>query len=83
MGDDATIKLVPLYRCMICKARMFQRDCIGHLERHSAFNNGDWQLVDKPWRGYFTRGRKNTPDRPGALWKPLNHGHTKNTRAAA
>lgn len=85
MGDGAKISYVPLFRCRLCKARMFERDCIGHLERHGALNIGNWRLVnvDDHWRTYFVRGRKNTPERPGALWKPLNHGHTKNTRRAA
>lgn len=63
------VELVSLFKCRLCQARMFQRDCHGHMERHGIYVNGDW-------RDYFVRGKRDTPTRPGAHHKPLYHRKT-------
>lgn len=57
-------ELVCLYRCNLCNTRMFERDMHGHLERHGIYANGST-------RTYFTRGRRDTPSRPGGNWRPM------------
>jgi hypothetical protein len=64
MGDRDVI-LVPLYRCKQCKVRVFERDAHGHLERHGLTG------INGNWREYFTKGRKDTPLKPGGHYKPL------------
>jgi len=60
--------LVALFKCKMCGARLFFRDCKGHLERHGIHANGDT-------RTYFVRGKRDTYEHPGGDWKSLRQVH--------
>jgi hypothetical protein len=62
MGGEAN--LVALYRCKQCGVRLYEKDTHGHLERHGVHANGNW-------REFFTRGRKDTFDKPGGSYAPM------------
>jgi len=63
--EETPVNLVPLYRCKDCGVRLFEKDAKGHLERHGLAG------VNGNWRDYFVRGKKDTPEKPGASYKPL------------
>lgn len=58
MGDE--VKMVRLYKCKDCGARLFKRDTLGHLERHGLSGTNGNSL------SYFVKGKPDTPERPGA-----------------
>jgi len=63
MGDE--VRLVALFKCKQCGVRLYEQDAHGHLERHGLTD------INGNWREYFTKGKKDTADRPGARYKPL------------
>ena len=68
---EVKILLVPLHRCRECNARMFERDRLGHLERHGI------SLSDDELSMYFRAGKKDTPALVGGNYRPLRRPKKK------
>ena len=64
------IQLVCLFRCKICGVRVFEHDIQRHLGTHGIYANGES-------RKYFSRGPRDTPEKPGYHHKSLYQGHSK------
>jgi len=73
MGDE--VCLVALYRCKECGVRLYEQDTKGHLERHGH------QGINGNWREFFTRGRKDTANRPGDRYSPIYRKSKKSERS--
>lgn len=63
MGDE--VSLVALFKCKECGVRLYEQDTKGHLERHGL------EGINGNWREYFTRGRKDQPNKPGDRYAPI------------
>lgn len=54
-----------LYRCTLCKVRMFECDRRGHIDRHGI------DVADGELGRYFKAGPKDTPALVGGSWVPM------------
>lgn len=60
--------LLPMFTCKICKVRLLERDCAGHLQRHGV------KVEDSKVMERFTRGAPEVDARPGAGLKSFQPG---------